>query len=108
MFIRTFEVGDPKDLEKAFATAVEEKAGGLVVQNYSLFLNRAEYLASLAFRFRMPTIYEERENVQAGGLISYGASRRERLRSIVYQVCLREESSSKPVDCWLMDRTLQK
>jgi hypothetical protein len=44
-----------------------KKAGGLVVQNDTFF----EQLAALASRLRLPTIYEERENVQAGGLMSY-------------------------------------
>jgi putative ABC transport system substrate-binding protein len=78
--VRIFEVSDLNDLEKVFVTAVEESAGGLVVQNDTFFISHPEQLAALASRFRMPTIYEERENVQAGGLISYGASRKEGLR----------------------------
>jgi putative tryptophan/tyrosine transport system substrate-binding protein len=99
--VRMFEVSDLNDLEKVFATAVDERAGGLVVQSDTLFLNHAEQLAELASRFRMPTIYEERKSVQAGGLISYGANRKERLRSLgIYtsRVLKGERPSGLPVD----------
>jgi ABC-type uncharacterized transport system substrate-binding protein len=99
--VRIFEVSDLNELKKVFATAVEAKAGGLVVQNDTLFLNHAEQLAELASQFRMPAIYEEREIVQAGGLISYGASRNERLRTLgIYtsRVLKGEHPSELPVD----------
>jgi putative tryptophan/tyrosine transport system substrate-binding protein len=99
--VRIFEVSDLNDLEKVFATAVEEKAGGLVVQNDTLFLNHAVQLAALASRLRLPTIYEERENVQAGGLMSYGANRKERLRTLgIYtsRILKGERPSALPVD----------
>jgi putative ABC transport system substrate-binding protein len=98
--VRSFEVSDLNELEKVLATAVEEKAGGLVVQNDTLFLNRAEELAALASRSRLPTIYEARENVQAGGLISYGPSRKERLRMLgIYtsRILRGERPSALPV-----------
>jgi putative tryptophan/tyrosine transport system substrate-binding protein len=96
-----FEVSDLNDLEKVFATAAKERAGGLVVQNDTLFNNHAEQLAALATHFRMPTIYEERENVQAGGLISYGASRKESLRRLgIYtsRILNGERPSELPVE----------
>jgi putative tryptophan/tyrosine transport system substrate-binding protein len=99
--VRIFEVSDVNNLEKVFGTAVEEKVGGLVVQNDTLFNNHPEQLAALAAHFRMPTIYEERENVQAGGLISYGASRKEMLRRLgIYtsRILKGERPSELPVE----------
>ena len=99
--VRIFEVSALNDLEKVFATAAEETAGGLVVQNDTLFLNHAEQLAALASRLRLPTIYEDRENVQAGGLMSYGANRKERLRTLgIYtsRILKGERPSALPVD----------
>ena len=40
----------------------------------ALFTSRDEKLAALALRYRIPTIYQWREFVAAGGLMSYGGS----------------------------------
>jgi ABC-type uncharacterized transport system substrate-binding protein len=39
-----------------------------------LFLNQRKQIADLATRYKIPTMYELRDFVEAGGLISYGAS----------------------------------
>jgi putative tryptophan/tyrosine transport system substrate-binding protein len=99
--MRAFEVRELNDLEGTLAKAVAAGAGGLVVQNDTLFISHKDQLALLATRFRLPTIYEERENVQAGGLMSYGASRKERLRALgIYtsRVLKGERPSALPID----------
>ena len=40
----------------------------------ALFLDRRAKIADLATRYTVPTMYELREYVEAGGLVSYGAS----------------------------------
>src|SRR5262249_54220625 len=50
-------------------------AGGLVIPNEGLFLNRSEQLAALTVRHAVPAIMVDREFVAAGGLMSYGSSR---------------------------------
>ena len=61
-------------LEIAFATLVQERVGALILSTEALFNSRIEQIVSLAARHAIPTIYFEREFVDAGGLISYGAS----------------------------------
>jgi putative tryptophan/tyrosine transport system substrate-binding protein len=68
------------DFDKAFSDMVAQKADALVVGADPLFASRQERLASLAARHRLPAIYEWREFVDAGGLMSYGTVIREGLR----------------------------
>ena len=52
----------------------------LIVGTGELFNSRPEQLASLAARQAVPAIYQAREFVAAGGLMSYGASRTDAYR----------------------------
>jgi putative ABC transport system substrate-binding protein len=63
-----------QDFETAFASVVELHAGGLIIGNDAFFTSRSEQLAALSVRYAIPTIYESREFVAAGGLMSYGTS----------------------------------
>jgi putative ABC transport system substrate-binding protein len=65
------------DFDRVFATLVQLRAGGLVIGADALFTGRAEELAALALRHRVPTIYQYPEFTNAGGLMSYGGSIRE-------------------------------
>jgi ABC-type uncharacterized transport system substrate-binding protein len=62
------------DIDAVFATLTELRAAGLVIGTDALFTSRDEKLAALALRYRIPTIYQWREFVAAGGLVSYGGS----------------------------------
>jgi ABC-type uncharacterized transport system substrate-binding protein len=62
------------EIDGAFASLVELRAGGLVVGADVVFAIRREQIIALASRHALPTIYYAREDAAAGGLISYGAS----------------------------------
>ena len=62
------------DIDAVFSTLTELRAGGLVVGTDAFFTSRTEKLAALTLRYRIPTIYQWREFVAAGGLMSYGGS----------------------------------
>jgi len=72
--IAVVEARSDRDFEPAFATLVERRAGPLVVGASSLFDSNRDQLVALAARHRMPAIYQAREYVLDGGLMSYGAS----------------------------------
>ena len=63
-----------QDIDAAFATLVQLRADALVVEPDPYFSVRREQLVALAARHGMPSIFELREFVAAGGLMSYGAS----------------------------------
>jgi|SRR5712691_8619051 len=62
------------DFDTAFAALVEKKAQVLVVSNDAFFNGRRERITVLAAHHRIPAIYDRREYITAGGLISYGTS----------------------------------
>jgi putative ABC transport system substrate-binding protein len=61
-----------RDLDTAFATLIELRAGALMIGAAAFFTIRLEKLAALALRHALPTIFVYREFVAAGGLMSYG------------------------------------
>jgi len=62
------------ELEMAFVTLVQARAGALVVGPDPYFVNRRDKLIELAAHQKMPAIYALREYATAGGLMSYGTS----------------------------------
>ena len=69
-----FNVTTEPDFDAAFAALGRERAGALLVTGDALFLSRRNKLVALAARYAIPTIYSESLIVEAGGLMSYGAS----------------------------------
>jgi len=68
------DVADERELESAFATAKREHIGVLIPLNDPIFNSHRSALVALAARHSLPTIYESREPVADGGLMSYGTS----------------------------------
>jgi putative tryptophan/tyrosine transport system substrate-binding protein len=62
------------EIDAAFATLVELRAGALLVGADPFFLTRREQLAALASRHAIPAIYSLKNFAASGGLISYGTS----------------------------------
>jgi putative tryptophan/tyrosine transport system substrate-binding protein len=61
------------DLDMAFATLTERGVGAAVIAGDAFFINSRDQIVALAARDRIPAVYNLREYIQAGGLISYGA-----------------------------------
>jgi putative ABC transport system substrate-binding protein len=71
-----------RDIDLAFASLVQKRADALLVSPDPLLDNRRVQLVTLATYHRLPTIYSFRENVEIGGLMSYGSSAADRDRLV--------------------------
>jgi putative tryptophan/tyrosine transport system substrate-binding protein len=67
-------VRDEREVEAAFATIVQAGVGALFVGPGAFFNSRRRQIVALAARHGLPASYHLREFVEAGGLMSYGAS----------------------------------
>ena len=61
------------EIDAAFESLAQKHVDALVVSPDNLFSNRRVQLITLSSRHAVPTIYSFREDVEAGGLMSYGA-----------------------------------
>ena len=68
------KAGTDDDLQGAFASLAQLRAGALLVGNDAIFVSRREQLVAMAAHHAVPAIDEVRSFVDAGGLISYGTS----------------------------------
>jgi len=68
----TLNAKDQSEIDAAFATLVNERAGGLVVSSSPLFTGQSDKIIGLAARHAVPAMYSSRAETAAGGLMSYG------------------------------------
>jgi len=64
---------DPKNLESAFQTAKQKHVDAIITTSGNRFFAERKRIAELAGQYRLPAIYPQKEFVDEGGLMSYGA-----------------------------------
>jgi putative ABC transport system substrate-binding protein len=64
---------DPKGLESAFQTAKQKQVGAIMMMATRSFFAERKRIVELAGKYRLPAIYFQKEFVDEGGLMSYGA-----------------------------------
>jgi putative tryptophan/tyrosine transport system substrate-binding protein len=72
--LQPVEVRDRADLDRAFATMVQERAEALITFSDTMTYNNSARVAELALRNKLPLMSPFREIPDAGGLMSYGPS----------------------------------
>ena len=70
--IQVLNASTSREIEAAFATLVRDRADALFVAPDGFFISRRVQFATLATRYGIPAAYSPREDVEAGGLMSYG------------------------------------
>jgi putative ABC transport system substrate-binding protein len=70
------------DIDAAFASLARKRVDALLVAPQVLFSTRLVQVVTLAARHAVPTMYNQREWVEAGGLMSYGSSLIDRERQL--------------------------
>ena len=64
---------DPKGLESAFQTAKQKQVNAIMTISTRRFFAERKPIVELAGKYRLPAIYFQKEFVDEGGLMSYGA-----------------------------------
>jgi putative ABC transport system substrate-binding protein len=70
--LQSVEVRTPSELQAAFTAAGRARADALIVFENPLHVSHRNVIAELATKSRLPTMFEIRSFVEAGGLIAYG------------------------------------
>jgi putative tryptophan/tyrosine transport system substrate-binding protein len=80
MKITTVEVPTPESVDSIVPALAKQRVDAIIVSRDTVFFTERARLAASAAAARLPTVYGFRENVEEGGLISYGISLSENFR----------------------------
>ena len=78
--LQSLEVRDPNDFDGAFNAAIRERAGAMIALRSPMFVNHRKRFLKLAADNRLPAMYDDRNFVEPGGLMSYGTDRADLFR----------------------------
>jgi putative ABC transport system substrate-binding protein len=80
MTVQVVEVRGRDELEDAFATIARERADAVLVDSDPVFFTARFQIVRLAAKHQLPAVYQAREFVDIGGLMSYGDNVAHRFR----------------------------
>jgi ABC-type uncharacterized transport system substrate-binding protein len=96
--LQPWEVRSADDFERVFAALSKQRPDGLYVPGGGALMNaNQKRIAGFALKSRLPSVYNSREYVEAGGLMSYGADLADSYRRVAYYVD-RILKGAKPAD----------
>jgi putative ABC transport system substrate-binding protein len=72
--LRILHTSTERQMESAFAKLIQPRPAALVIGPDAFFNDHGKQLAALTLRYGVPAIYQYRDFVTAGGLMSYGTS----------------------------------
>ena len=88
---------DAKGLESAFKTAKQKQVGAIMTTTTGAIFAERKRIVELAVKYRLPAIYFQKEFVDEGGLMSYGADYEDLYRKSAHYVD-RILKGTKPAD----------
>jgi putative ABC transport system substrate-binding protein len=80
--MRILNASTKDEIEAAFVTLVRDKIDALFVAPDPFFISQRDQFATLTVRYRIPAAYSTRDDVEAGGLMSYGTDNQEMYRQV--------------------------
>jgi len=86
LIIQPWEIRAADDFDRVFAAMREERPDGLFVTGGPLLNANLKRIADFALKNRLPSMYERREAVHAGGLMYYGANQADSYRRVAIYV----------------------
>jgi len=78
--LRVLNARTASEIDAAFAILIQRHVGALLIEGDPLFVSQVKQLVVLTVRHTIPAIYQGRDFPDAGGLMSYGASRTDAMR----------------------------
>jgi putative ABC transport system substrate-binding protein len=84
--VRSWEVRTADGFDKVFAALDKERMDGLYVSGSPLIYASGKRIVNFALKSRLPSVYQNREAVDAGGLMSYGADLADSYRRVAIYV----------------------
>jgi len=95
--VRSWDVRDAGGFERVFTALNKDRPDGLYVLGGELMIANEKRTIGFALKSRLPSVYGNKEAVDAGGLMSYGADQAESYRRVAYYVD-RILKGAKPAD----------
>ena len=98
--LQILQASSEREFDTAFQAVRQHQAGALAIAADAMFTAERDKIVALAKRYSVVTMYELREYVTAGGLISYGASGAAMYRqagNMVGRILKGEQPSDMPV-----------
>ena len=84
--IQPWEIRAADDFERVFAALNKQRPDGLYVSPSPLMNANQKRIVGFALKSRLPSVYQTREAVDAGGLMYYGADQADSYRRVAYYV----------------------
>jgi ABC-type uncharacterized transport system substrate-binding protein len=84
--IQPWEVRGTDDFDRVFAALSKQRPDGLYVPGGPLTNANQKRIVGFALKSRLPSVYNRREEIEAGGLMSYGADLADSYRRVAYYV----------------------
>jgi putative ABC transport system substrate-binding protein len=71
--LQFFEVRSPQDFEPIFDAVASARPSAVITIGHGMFLGNSKRIVEFALKSKLPAVFPEREFVEAGGLMAYGA-----------------------------------
>jgi ABC-type uncharacterized transport system substrate-binding protein len=99
--VQLLKLKAPDEIESAFDAVKKQRADALVQIQAAFLEPHQQRIIDLAAKYRLPVMYNDRDNVEAGGLISYGPDRADmnrRVAAIVDKILKGRKPADIPVE----------